>query len=86
MLKFKHIVRDPVHGDIPLTAEEFQILDTPEMQRLRNVRQLGTAYLVYPGAQHSRFEHSVGTAHLASKMIQSINTERDNHGAELGGF
>jgi hypothetical protein len=58
MLRFDHIIRDPVHGDVPLTSEELRILDTVEMQRLRNIRQLGTAYLVYPGAQHSRFEHS----------------------------
>ena len=76
MLKFDNIVRDPVHGDIPLTAEELQILDTPEMQRLRNVRQLGAAYLVYPGAHHSRFEHSIGTAHLVSRLVTAINAVR----------
>jgi len=86
MLKFDNIVRDPVHGDIPLTNEELRILDTPEMQRLRNIRQLGTAYLVYPGAQHSRFEHSVGTAHLTSKLICAINGERDSGGSGYGGF
>ena len=86
MLRLNNIVRDPVHGDIPLTSEELKILDTVEMQRLRNIRQLGTAYLVYPGAQHSRFEHSVGTAHLASRMIRAINCERDSDGTNLGGF
>jgi HD superfamily phosphohydrolase len=70
------IVRDPVHGDIHLTAEELAILDTPEMQRLRGVRQLGTAYLVYPGAQHTRFEHSLGTMHLAQRMVDAINRNR----------
>lgn len=49
------------------------LLDTPEMQRLRGVRQLGTAYLVYPGAQHTRFEHSLGTMHLVSKLIGAVN-------------
>ena len=72
MLKYTCTMRDPVHGDIPLTNEEMSILDTREMQRLRNVRQLGAAYLLYPGAQHSRFEHSVGTAHLAQ-----VNTQTD---------
>ncbi|MDP6849733.1 MAG: HD domain-containing protein [Planctomycetota bacterium] len=86
MLRFDNIIRDPVHGDIPLTAEELRILDTAEMQRLRNIRQLGTAYLVYPGAQHSRFEHSVGTAHFASKMIREINSSRDQNGGRLGGY
>lgn len=85
-LRFDHVVRDPVHGDIPLTTEELRILDTAEMQRLRDVRQLGTAYLVYPGAQHSRFEHSVGTAHLSSRMISAINVARDQAGTSLGGY
>ncbi|RMH00844.1 MAG: HD domain-containing protein [Planctomycetota bacterium] len=86
MLRFDTILRDPVHGDIPLTAEEVRVLDTPEMQRLRNIRQLGTAYLVYPGAQHSRFEHSIGTAHLASRMIAAINAVRDREGPAYGGY
>ena len=72
MLRYDTIIRDPVHGDIPLTKEEMSIIDTEEMQRLRNVRQLGATYLIYPGAQHSRFEHSIGTAHLASRMILSL--------------
>ncbi len=87
MLRFDHMVRDPVHGDIPLTAEELRILDTFEMQRLRNIRQLGTAYLVYPGAQHTRFEHSVGTAHLLARLAAEVNHARDREGgAILGGY
>jgi uncharacterized protein len=87
MLKYSNVMRDPVHGDIPLTREELSILDTPEMQRLRNVRQLGAAYLVYPGAQHSRFEHSIGTAHLVSRMVTEINSVRDSEGGGgYGGF
>lgn len=86
-LRFDHVVRDPVHGDIALTAEELRILDTPEMQRLRNVRQLGAAYLVYPGAQHTRFEHSVGTAHVVGRLAAEINAARDRDGGgSLGGY
>lgn len=70
------VVRDPVHGDIYLTDEELRLLDTPQMQRLRGVRQLGTAYLVYPGAQHTRFEHSLGTMHLTSRLIAAVNQNR----------
>lgn len=70
------VIRDPVHGDIPVTAEELGVLDTPEIQRLRGVRQLGTAYLVYPGAQHSRFEHSLGTMHLVGRLVAAINRNR----------
>ncbi|MBC8369854.1 MAG: HD domain-containing protein [Planctomycetes bacterium] len=87
MLRFDTIIRDPVHGDIPLTKEEMSILDTEEMQRLRNVRQLGATYLIYPGAQHSRFEHSIGTAHLATRMINAINFARDRRDdSRLDGF
>ncbi|MFT7516964.1 MAG: HD superfamily phosphohydrolase [Myxococcota bacterium] len=87
MLRYETIIRDPVHGDIPLTKEEMSIIDTEEMQRLRNVRQLGASYLIYPGAQHSRFEHSIGTAHLASRMIGAINFERDRRSdCRLDGF
>ncbi len=71
------VIRDPVHGDIELTGEELSLLDTPDMQRLRGVRQLGTAYLVFPGAQHSRFEHSLGTLHVAARMIDAINRSRE---------
>src|SRR5262245_26485383 len=71
------VVRDPVHGDVHLTAEELALLDTPQMQRLRGVRQLGTAYLVYPGAQHTRFEHSLGTVHLTSRFVQAVNRNRE---------
>jgi HD superfamily phosphohydrolase len=70
------VIRDPVHGDIYLTSEEMRLLDTREMQRLRGVRQLGTAYLVYPGAQHTRFEHSLGTLHLTSRLVDAVNLNR----------
>lgn len=66
------VVRDPVHGDIYLTHEELRLVDTPQMQRLRGIKQLGAADLVYPGARHTRFEHSLGTLHLAQRMIDAI--------------
>ena len=70
------VIRDPVHGDIHVSGEELSLLDTAQMQRLRGVRQLGTAYLVFPGAQHTRFEHSLGTMHLTSKLIEAVNRNR----------
>lgn len=85
-LRMRAVVRDPVHGDIGLTREEQAILDTPQMQRLRGVRQLGTAYLVYPGAQHSRFEHSLGTLHLVQAMAEAINRNRALAPGELIGL
>ena len=67
------VLRDPVHGDVYLSDEEMAVLDTREMQRLRGVKQLGTAYLVYPGAVHTRFDHLIGALHVTSKVIESIN-------------
>jgi HD superfamily phosphohydrolase len=67
------VVRDPVHGDVYLTHEELRLLDTPEMQRLRGVKQLGSAYLVFPGAVHTRFDHSIGSLFVTQRMIDSIN-------------
>ncbi len=66
------VLRDPVHGDVYLTHEELRLLDTPEMQRLRGIKQLGTAYLVYPGAVHTRFDHSIGTVHATQRVIDAI--------------
>ena len=71
------VLRDPVHGDVYLTHEELRVLDTPEVQRLRGIKQLGTAYLVYPGAVHTRFDHSIGTVHVAQKMIEAIRLSFD---------
>ncbi len=59
------IIKDPVHGYVEIDDIFLPLLDSPELQRLRHIRQLGFAYLVYPGANHSRFEHSLGTMHLA---------------------
>jgi len=67
------VLRDPVHGDVYLTHEEIALLDTPQMQRLRGVKQLGTAFLAYPGAVHTRFDHSIGTLHMTAAMIDAIN-------------
>ena len=71
------VLRDPVHGDVYLTHEEMRILDTPEMQRLRGVRQLGTAYLAYPGAMHTRFDHSIGVLHLTGRLIEAIGRNHE---------
>jgi len=67
------VLRDPVHGDVYLTHEEIEVLDTPEMQRLRGVKQLGTAYLAYPGALHTRFDHSIGTLHMTQRLIEAVD-------------
>ncbi|MBX5464489.1 MAG: HD domain-containing protein [Clostridia bacterium] len=61
-----------MHGDITLTGEEAWLLDAPEVQRLRWVQQLGTAYLVYPGCRHSRFEHALGTLAAAGRILAGL--------------
>ncbi len=68
------IIRDAVWGDISLTREELRLVDTPEFQRLRGIRQLGTSYLVFPSAQHTRFEHSMGTSWVLRRMVDEINS------------
>lgn len=72
------IFRDPVHKDIELRGWEVDIVDTPEFQRLKRIKQLGSADLVYPGAVHNRFLHSIGTVFVAQNMIDFI---RHNHGS-----
>jgi len=68
------IIRDPVHGFIELKRDglELRVLDMPAMQRLRGISQLAMTYLVYPGARHSRFEHSLGVVHLADRMARHV--------------
>ncbi|MCS6767364.1 MAG: HD domain-containing protein [Candidatus Nitrosocaldus sp.] len=58
-------ISDPVHGYFYLSGVEKDIVDSPIFQRLRRIRQLASAYLTYPSAQHTRFEHSLGAMHLA---------------------
>jgi HD superfamily phosphohydrolase len=71
LLPYKTL-RDPVQGDIVLTKLETRIIDTPAFQRLHSIKQLGCAYLVYPGATHTRFSHSIGTLHSAQLLIDSM--------------
>jgi len=74
-------VKDPVFGNIALTELEAKIIDTEEMQRLRHIKQTGFAYLVYPGAMHSRFEHSLGTMYISKEVAKGIGLEDEE--AEL---
>ena len=76
------MLRDPVHGDVELTHEELRLVDTAEFQRLRGVKQLGTANLVYVGAVHSRFEHSIGTVEMVERLLDAVdrNAEREPAG------
>jgi HD superfamily phosphohydrolase len=73
----RKLIRDAVHGDIEMGPLEVELMDTPEFQRLRGIRQLGTAYLVFPSAVHTRFEHSLGTSWMAHRILQSIRRNQD---------
>lgn len=68
-------IADPVHGTIPISRAELEILETPSFQRLRNVKQLGLAYLIYPGADYSRFSHSLGACHMAGCVLESLSSK-----------
>jgi HD superfamily phosphohydrolase len=71
------IIRDPLWNNIRLDSLTFELIDTPAFQRLRYVRQLGLAFLVYPGATHSRFEHALGTYHLARRTLALFEEHPD---------
>ncbi|XP_053408077.1 deoxynucleoside triphosphate triphosphohydrolase SAMHD1-like [Mercenaria mercenaria] len=72
------VFNDPIHGHIELHPLCVKIVDTPYFQRLRNIKQLGTCYLVYPGASHNRFEHSLGVCYLAGKLLRAIQERQSD--------
>ncbi len=73
MVENHKIVRDPIHGDIKITGLLVDLLETPEVQRLHNIKQLGFAHLVFPGAHHTRFEHSLGCSMIASQIADILS-------------
>ena len=77
-LRLSRVIRDPVHGDVQMTDLEFAILNCHELQRLRRIRQLGTAHLVFPGAEHSRLAHAIGVTHISERIMRSIEM-REGH-------
>ncbi|KAF8582015.1 HD-domain/PDEase-like protein [Ramaria rubella] len=87
-------IKCPIHGYIPSSKLITSIIDTPQFQRLRNLKQLGTSYYVWPGASHNRFEHSIGVFHLASEMVKRLQrvqpelniTDRDIRCVEVAGL
>ena len=74
-------LRDPIHGFIELSELELEIVDSAPFQRLRNIKQLATTYLVYHGAEHTRFGHSLGVMHLVDRAFRSATA---NYQAEQG--
>ncbi|XP_028427154.1 deoxynucleoside triphosphate triphosphohydrolase SAMHD1-like [Perca flavescens] len=73
---FCQVFNDPIHGTVELHPLLIKIIDTPQFQRLRNIKQLGGVYFVYPGASHNRFEHSIGVAHLAGQLVEALRTRQ----------
>ena len=71
------VIRDPIHGNIKLKESIAELLESPEVQRLYNIKQLGFAHLVFPGAHHTRLEHSLGAYHIASQISEILNIEGD---------
>ena len=76
MTRDYEVVRDPLWDNIALDAVALAALDTPAVQRLRYVRQLGHAFLVYPGATHTRFEHALGAYHLTQRALAALQCAR----------
>lgn len=74
----KKFIRDSVYGDISFNEFEISIMDQPQFQRLRRIKQLGLINLIFPGANHTRFEHSIGTMYLASRLANELELEQDD--------
>ncbi|MCX9081742.1 MAG: HD domain-containing protein [Candidatus Methanoperedens sp.] len=68
---------DPIYGHVAITSFEQLIINTPEMARLRRISQLGLADFAFPGANHTRFEHSVGTLFIADKIARSLGLDEE---------
>jgi hypothetical protein len=81
------IVHDSVHGSIRLEGPSLSLLEAPELQRLHSIHQLGLAYLVFPGANHTRFEHSLGTFSVARRICGSLQLDQEEtHLVESAAF
>ncbi|XP_009622866.1 uncharacterized protein [Nicotiana tomentosiformis] len=80
-LRFSKQIHDNVHGNIYIDPLFLKFIDTEQFQRLRDLKQLGVAHMVYPGAVHSRFEHSLGVYWIANEAINKLKTHQ---GMELG--
>ena len=70
-----HEIRDPIHVFVRLDSDERRVLDSGPVQRLRHIHQLAMSYLVYPGATHKRFEHSLGVMELAGRVFDVVTAD-----------
>ena len=76
------VIRDPLWNTIRLDRTALDIIDTPQFQRLRHIRQLGLAHLVYPGATHTRFDHALGVYHLARRTLRILGERSELEGID----
>jgi hypothetical protein len=74
-------IKDSVHDHVTVEGVARDLLDVPVVQRLRRIRQLGTVHLVYPSANHTRFEHSLGVYHLACRALEHLGIDGRSHRA-----
>ena len=75
--KHEHEVRDPIHTFIHFDSDERRVIDSRPLQRLRHIHQLALTYLIYPGATHKRFEHSLGVMDLAGRVFDIVTKEQN---------
>jgi HD superfamily phosphohydrolase len=75
----ERLISDPIYGTITLSKRELEVVNTPAFQRLRNIKQLGLAHYVYPGADYSRFSHSLGVCHILGRILGSLH----DHGVDI---
>ncbi|NWZ40987.1 SAMH1 triphosphohydrolase, partial [Brachypodius atriceps] len=93
-MELMKVFNDPIHGHIELHPLLVRIIDTPQFQRLRYIKQLGGTYFVFPGASHNRFEHSLGVGYLAGCLVRTLKerqpeldiTQRDILCVEIAGL
>ncbi|HYM62047.1 MAG TPA: HD domain-containing protein [Thermoanaerobaculia bacterium] len=79
MTKLQHEIRDPIHNFVRVSADEVAAINSRPFQRLRSIHQLALTYLVYPGATHRRFEHSLGVMELAGRIFDIITSDANRH-------
>ncbi|MEM0149562.1 MAG: HD domain-containing protein [Candidatus Micrarchaeaceae archaeon] len=70
-------IRDPIYGNVEISDTELKIIESAQMQRLRYIKQTGFAYLVFPGANHTRFEHSLGTMQATKELAENLHWEEN---------
>lgn len=85
MKKYTHEVRDPIYAFVHLDSDEREVLNSAPVQRLRHIHQLALTSLVYPGATHRRFEHSLGVMELATRIYDAVTEGRCTDALEING-